>query len=298
MGADGSCHHWAVNQADETRGLLAAALATALLAGSGRLGPGALLGAVAVVQAAVIVTWALAGAPPAPTGPSYSGGPVVGPALPGRGGALVIGVAAAVAADAAVLTWPHGSLSAVLFVLGLVVPAMFVHQLTRGVVRARVVESLSGIAVVVVCVVALSALVQLRHNAHGSILTVAALVATGAAVVVAGLVDLVFSRPRYDPDVPRGFTATVVATAAGTFAGVLALDQLDRVGTATVVLLCAAAAASAALVCVGTGFLAYGSADGRADSADGRARLFGPVAVGIMPLALSAPAAYVLLLCA
>ena len=42
---------------------------------------------------------------------------------------------------------PHGRFGALLAVAGLAVPLMFVHQLSRGAARVRVVESLSGIAV-------------------------------------------------------------------------------------------------------------------------------------------------------
>ena len=109
-------------------------------------GPGQLVLGVAIVQGVLIVAW------------------VFGTDMPGRIGALIIAVLAAVASDAVMSAWPHSQLGPLIGVLGLAVPAMFVHQLARGVVRSRVVESLSAVAVVVVATVALSALIQLRHE--------------------------------------------------------------------------------------------------------------------------------------
>ena len=294
-------NHDAVSQADQTRTMLATAGSTVVLAGAAALGPAELLGAIALAQALLIVIVALMGAPPAPA-PDGSASNVIRPgraaptggaALPGRIGAMIIGGLAAVGADVAVSLRPHDALSPVLFVLGLAVPAMFVHQLTRGVVRSRVVESVSGIAVVVVSVVALTALVQLRHESDGATLAEAAIWAVGLAVAVASFVDLVWSHPRYDVDVPRGFTATVLGTAAGTSAGTFALRDLGQFTTGRALVLCGICAVAGAVVAVVVGFIAQGLSDSPTDPTVRRVR---PVAFGILPLALVAPAAYVVLL--
>ena len=110
--------------------------------------PGAvqLLVAIAVVQALLALAWAVVLRPP------------------GRTGGLVIGAGAAVAADVAASVWPHSGLAAMTAVFGLAVPAMFVHQLLRGLGRVRVLASFGGIALLVLCEAALPALLQLRHE--------------------------------------------------------------------------------------------------------------------------------------
>ncbi len=221
-----------------------------------------------------------------------------GSAVPGRIGTVLIGAAAAVGADIAASVRPHDALAPMLVVLGLAIPAMFVHQLTRGVVRTRVVESLSGIAVIVVAVVALTALLQLRQEFDGARLAVAATAVAGVAVVLAGLVDLGWSRPRFDPTVARGLTGVVVGIVAATVVGVLVLRPLTQYGNPVAALLCAIIAALAALLSVSASMIAAGIATSgsaaRQQRPDGtRLR---PVALAIVPVCLVAPAAYLLLL--
>src|SRR6266536_187111 len=71
---------------------------------------------------------------------------VFGTGLPGRIGGLLIGAAVAGGADAVLHLRDRASLSGLLGVLGLTVPALLLHQLSRGVVRVRVTESMSGVA--------------------------------------------------------------------------------------------------------------------------------------------------------
>lgn len=314
---------------------LAAAGACALLAAGAVAGALALLIAVAVVQGLLVLTWALSCGPPRESDPlrsdgelagygsaeppdiglssSDQGGPEVdrfaldrfelesvdpGRAVPGRIGTVLIGGAAAAGADIAASVRPHDALAPMLVVLGLAIPAMFAHQLTRGVVRTRVVESLSGIAVIVGAVVALTALLQLRHEFDGARLAVAAVVVAGAAIVLAGLVDLAWSRPRFDPTVARGLTGVVVGIIAATVVGVLVLRPLTQYGNPVAVLLCAIIAAVAALLSVSASMIAAGigttGALAQPQNADGSG--LRPLAVAILPVCLVAPVAYLLLL--
>jgi hypothetical protein len=128
--------------------------------------------------------------------------------------------------------WPHSRLGTLLPVIGLAIPVLFVHQLSRGVARVRLVESLAAVSFAVVAVVSLAAYVQLRHEFAGSgTATDAATAATGAAAaaIVAGLlVDMVIAAPRFDPEVPRGLLGLVASAAVGGCVGYLVLkDELS-----------------------------------------------------------------------
>jgi hypothetical protein len=228
--------------------LLLAAL-VAILAGAA-LGVGAqhsattLLAAVAAAQAALVGAWTF------------------GAAVPGRIGSLLIGVGVAAGADIVVMVWPHGRLGALLPVLATVSLAMFVHQLTRGVVRTRVVESLSDITLVVVAVAALPALVQLRHEfrADDQLDRVASAVvgAAAAALVVGFLVDAVGSRPRFDVAVARGLPAVILAGVAGGLIGWARLRHLAEFSGWRAVVVGAAVGLTAVLVSVGASFAEAG----------------------------------------
>lgn len=287
---------------------LAVVVVTAVLTAGAAAGALGLLVAVGAVQGLFVLTWALTCGPPRPstlshradtTAPSADDelGRDPGAAVPGRIGTALVGAAAAAGADIAASVRPHDALAPMLVVLGLTIPAMFIHQLTRGVVRGYVVESVSGIAVVVVAVVALSALLQLRHEFDGARMTEAAVVVAGVAVALAYLVDLVWSRPRFDPQVPRGLTGVVVGIAGATAAGVLVLRALTQYGNLIAALLCGIIAAVAALVSVSASMISAGIAVGTARAVPGGVvERLRPVALAILPLALVAPVAYLLLL--
>lgn len=186
-----------------------AVLAGAALGVTGRTSATALLVAIAVLQALLAVAWPLT------------------LAVPGHKGTILIAALAGGAADAVVWVWPAGRLGTLLAVFGLAVPVLFLHQLARGAARVRVLESLSGQAILVVAEVALPALLQLRHEFAGSEAgsdVVLAVVASGAAALVVGyLSDLVHSAPRFDARVPRGLIGVVLAAAAGAAVGQLVL---------------------------------------------------------------------------
>lgn len=195
--------------------LLGSLVITLVLAGgltaAGRASALALLVAVAVVQAVAGLAW------------------VFGTALPGRIGALVILTAAAAGADVCVSVWPHSRLGTLLAVCGLAIPALFVHQLARSAARVRVADSLGAIAFGVLVVVALPALIQLRHefssSANGGKVVAGVVAAAGAALVVGFLVDMVLPAPRFDPTVPRGLLAVIASAGVGGSIGQLTLHS-------------------------------------------------------------------------
>lgn len=192
--------------------VLSALLAGALALGA-QLGPVALLVAVALVQAVLIPSW------------------VLGAGLPGRIGGLILGALAAAGADAATMHWHDSGYSPVLGVLGVAIPLMFVHQLTRGVVRTRVVESMAGITVLVIAVASLSGLLVLRRQGSGATITLALCGAIGVGLVVNHLTDSVLPAPRFDPALDRGLPGVVAGVLAGALIGLLALrNDLDFSG--------------------------------------------------------------------
>ncbi|MBV9593709.1 MAG: hypothetical protein JO147_07945 [Actinobacteria bacterium] len=234
----------------------------------------ALLIAVAATQGCTVLSW------------------VIGTALPGRIGALVIGAMAAAAADTVVSVWPHGQLGTLVGVVGLALAVMFFHQLTRGVVRARVVESLSDIALLIVVTVALASFVQLRHEVDGRQLVMSVALITGAALVVGFVIDLVCPRPRFDPEVSRGLLAVVVSTLAGAAVGYVRLKGTIEFNAGRAAFLGAALAAIAALFAMATGFIQHASSL----PSSGFARRLRPVfGIGIA-YGLVAPTAYLLCL--
>ena len=196
--------------------------------------PGVLV-SVAVVQALLVPAW------------------ILGARRPGRIGGMIVGSGAAAAADVALLVRDRTSPAVLLGVLGLALPALFAHQLTRGVVRARVTESLAGIAVLIAAEVALSTLIALARAEDGHRLAGAVVLAAAAGLAVARLTDAVAPVPGIADGVPYGLLAVVLATGAGAAAGAVArggpLSAAGGAGVGAVVGLVAA------LVAVGAGFL-------------------------------------------
>lgn len=259
-------------------GMAVALLVGALLVGCARSSAVALLVAVAVVQALAALSW------------------VFGTALPGRKGALVLTAAAAAGADVAVSVWPDSRLGPLLGVLGLAVPAMFVHQLMRGAARVRLLTSLGGTAVAVVTVVAAAALVQLRHEFDGSSLggrVVAAVAAASAGALVVGqLVDLVMPAPRFDPEVDRGLLAVVASAGLGGSVGHLLLGGDAAFIDGRGAFVGAALGALAAFLAIGVAFVEHSTPL----PAAGAARRLRPVLGVVVPLCLLAPVGFLLCL--
>jgi hypothetical protein len=229
-----------VDGGEARRGRLVAA-GVAVAVGLG-LGAGAVLGrpgvvvSVALVQALLVPAW------------------ILGAQRPGRIGGMIIGLGAAAAADAALLVRDRTSPAVLLGVLGLALPALLVHQLTRGVVRVRVTESLAGVALLVAAEVALSTLIALDRAEAGHRLVGTVVLAAAAGLAAAHLTDAVAPVPRIADGVPYGLLAVVLAAVAGAAAGAgTGGGPLSIAGGAGVG---AVVGTVAALVAVGAGFLA------------------------------------------
>ena len=276
LGTDGASRASASDAGgiDHVSGAAVAVLAGVLLAVTAHAGALALLVAVAVTQAALVGSW------------------VFGTALPGRIGAIVISALAAGGADTIVSLRPHSQLGALLPVLGLVLPAMFIHQLTRGVVRNRVVESLSDIALLVVAIVALSALVQLRHELLGEKTAYAVALIAPAALVVGHFVDMVLPAPHFDPKVSRGLLGVLASAGVAGLVGRLILGGQLEFAAGRSVFLGASIGVLVALFAVGAGFIEHATSL----PAAGRAVRLRPVFSTLLPIALVAPVAYLLCL--
>jgi hypothetical protein len=256
----------------------AAAVVGAALAITARAGATPLLIAIAVVQALVALSW------------------VFGTVMPGRRGAVVLAALASAGADVAVSVWPHGKLGTLLAVLGLAVPAMFVHQLTRGAARVQVVSSMAATALLILAEVSLPALLQLRHefgagDLGGKVVATAA-AAMGGALVIGCLVDLVLPAPRFDPVVPRGLLALVASGGLGGSVGYLMLrGQAEFLGGRSA-FMGAALGALTGLLAVATAFVLYSTPQ----PTGGLGRGVRPLLSAVLPVVLLSPVAFLLCL--
>ncbi len=208
----------------------------AVLAAGAVIGPIGTLVAVAVLQLVLVPAW------------------VLGNALPGRIGAIILGLLAAAGADTAVMHWHSSGYSPVLGVLAVAIPLMFIHQLTRGVVRTRVVESLAGSTVLVIAAVAAPGLIVLRYQADGRTISLAVAGALGVALVVAHLTDVVLPSPRFDPSMDRGLPAVVLGVIAGAVVGFLVSRNLVDFAGGRSAFVGAAIGAVGCLLSIGTSF--------------------------------------------
>jgi hypothetical protein len=254
------------------------ALAGGVLAAGSYLGPAALLVAVGLMQLLLTLSW------------------LFGTAVPGRMGGLALAVLAAGGADATITHWPDSGYSPALGVLGMAVPLLFLHQLSRGVVRTRVLESLADITVLLVALVALAGLIVQRRQGNGDILTPAVLGAITAGLVAGHFTDAVLPAPRFDTAVDRGLPALVVGVLVGAAVGLLSLRRVMDFAGGRGAFVGAAIAAVACLLSIGAAFSGVHSSlapTGTAGPAGPAVRLR-PVAAVLMTMALSTPAAYVL----
>ncbi|MGI8665016.1 MAG: hypothetical protein ACR2N4_03140 [Jatrophihabitans sp.] len=265
--------------------VLTAVLGGVLAAGS-YLGNVGVLVAIGVLQLVLILSW------------------VLGTGLPGRIGALLLGVLAAAGADVSTAHWHDSGYSPVLAVLALAIPLMFAHQLSRGVVRTRVVESLAGITMLLIAVVAVAGLIVLRRQGNGETITLALIGAITAGLVAGHFTDAVLPAPRFDPTVDRGLPAVLVGVAVGGAVGLLALRQIIDFAGGRGAFVGAAVAAVACLLSIGATFAETRTSavpavpvpmpapdPGPVDARWARLR---PAAAVTVTLALSVPAAYVL----
>jgi hypothetical protein len=181
-----------------------AALAVALLVGLPEvLGDVGRLAAVLVLQLGLVLAWAVT------TG------------IQGFTGSLIVGAAAAVAADLALVLPVRGALGGLLAVFGLGFLAVVLQQMFRT-PRHDLVASLSAGVLLFCAIGALAALLLVGRGPGGSTRALVVLLAVGAALVAGHLVDLVLPRLHLAPGVPRGLpglAVSVLAGAAVTFLG-------------------------------------------------------------------------------
>ena len=250
-----------------------AAVATTGLAVSAYTGRTGLLAGVGLLQALLVVAW------------------VVGTGLPGRLGGLLIGAGVAAGGDAALHLRDRASLAALLGVLGLSFPAALLHQLSRGVVRVRVTESLSGVVALSTANACAAAYLALGRAVEGTRLVSAAVTAVGVGLVAGRLVDMVLPVPRFTPEVPHGLLGVGAAIALGSAAGAVYALGASQIDIGEGALLGAGTAGVAALVAVGVGYLAHTVAAQPGERLRGLVLAY--LRVGL-PLALAGPVAYLL----
>jgi len=243
--------------------------AVGLALGAPRFGDAGWLAAVAAMQALLVWAW------------------VMGTAIPGRWGGLLLGAGSGAAADALLLRNAHDGLTPLLTVFGLLFPALLLHQLARGVVRTRLTESLSGIAAGCVAVVALAGYLELRQDAGA--VAAASLLAAAAALVAGRTLDALRPEQVFADGVFHGLLGVAGAVVAG--AAVAAARLLgEPVSTVGAVLLGACVGATVALVAVGAAYVAVTVRPRRTPFAP----LTLPVLKVLLPLAVTAPVAYLL----
>ncbi|MHA3702808.1 hypothetical protein ACXR2U_11565 [Jatrophihabitans sp. YIM 134969] len=257
----------------DTAGLLVSAVVAAL-AGLGlwlaaRGSTDVLVVGVAVAQGLLILAW------------------TTGLRIPGKWGGLVVTTLAAAAADVLAVQFPADQLGVLVPPLGLLVLAVFVAQLLRGVIRVRVVESVSDIAVLGIAVVALASVIVLQHRvldpgAASPTAAVPVVLVIGAALVLGALGDLVAPVPRFDPTVDRGLLGVLLAGVAGGVAGWAVLHDAFGFGPQRGAFLGAALGVVVGLIAVGSSFIRHEvtvatteptvEADGDSASTDGSRR--------------------------
>lgn len=232
----------------DSAGLLVSAVVAALAGGGlwalARSSTTALVVGVAVVQGLLILTW------------------MTGLRVPGRWGGLIVTTLAAIAADVLAVQFPADQLGVLVPPLGLLVLAIFVVQLSRGVMRVRVVESVSDVAVLGIAVVALASLIVLQHRvldpgAASPTAAVPVVLVLGAALVLGALGDLVAPVPRFDPTVERGLLGVLLAGVAGGVAGWAVLHDAFGFGPQRGSFLGAALGVVVGLIAVGSSFIRH-----------------------------------------
>jgi len=249
-----------------------AAVAVALpIAGAELAGNAGRLGAVLLLQLALVGSWVLA------TG--------VGGAL----GTAVVGVLASVGADLALELPDRPRLGGLLVVLG---PAFLVVVLNQMFRRNRqdMVAALSSGVLLVCAVSSLAALLLVGRSESSAGLATSALLVVGAAVIVGHLVDLVLPRPQLAPGVPRGLVGLVLAVTAGTAVGFARRGHGDLVDSLSAAIFGAVLGTVAALVAVAASYVAV-----ETDPGDGRGRAPALwVVQAVLPIAACAPVALAL----
>ena len=212
---------------------------------------------------------------------------VLGTAIPGRWGGLLLGAGSAAAADALLLYDRHDGLVPLLTVFGLLFPAMLMHQLARGVVRTRVTESLSGVATGCVSAAALACYLELRQDAGA--VAAASLLAAAAGLLAGRVLDMLRPEQAFADGIFHGLLGVAGAAVAGAAAAVARLHG-EPVPVLGAGLLGAGIGVTVGLVAVGAAYLAATVRPRRTPFAP----LTLPVLKVLLPVAVTAPVAYLL----
>jgi hypothetical protein len=212
---------------------------------------------------------------------------VMGTAIPGKWGGLLLGAGTAAAADALLLRDTNDGLVPLLTVLGLLFPALLLHQLARGVVRTRLTESLSGVAAECVAVVALACYLELRQDAGP--VAAASLLAAAAGLFAGRVLDTLRPEQAFAEGIFHGLLGVTGAAVTGAAVTGLRLRG-EPVRTLMAVLLGAGMGATVGLVAVGAAYVAVTVRPRRTPFAP----LALPVLKVLLPLAVTGPVAYLL----
>lgn len=250
-------------------GALVALAAAALILTPRWFGPTGLLITVALLQVGLIAIWSQA-----------SG-------TRGHLGALVIGAGTAVAADAVLAVQDEPDLGPLAAILAVAFIAAMLHQLSRSAPRRLATASLAGIGTLAVTVIALSVFLLLYRVTDGGSVYLVTIAATGGAVVVGHLVDLLLPYPRITPGVPRGLLALLLSVGAGVAAAVVLSDPNELTQGLGAAIVGAVLGLISALLAVAASFIA-------AERPQAGWTL--PWLQAVLPLAGAAPIAYFLAL--
>lgn len=267
-------HAAPVRAEDRARKTHVSAAAVALVVGAvavaaPRFDDAGWLAAVAALQVVLVWAW------------------VMGTAIPGKWGGLLLGAGSAAAADALLLRDQHDGLVPLLTVIGLLFPALLLHQLARGVVRTRLTESLSGLAAGCVAVVAMACYLELRQDAGA--IAGASLLAAAAGLFAGRVLDALRPEQAFAEGIFHGLLGVAGATVTGAAVTTVRLhgEPVRALGAG---LLGAGIGATVGLVAVGAAYIAVTVRPRRTPFAPFTL----PVLKVLLPLAVTAPVAYLL----
>jgi hypothetical protein len=233
------------------------------------------LAAVAGLQALLVVAWSIA------------------TARRELAGSLLFGALAALAADLVMVVPDRPTVGGLLGVLGIGVPAAVLRQMFRRSPREALVASLAGSVLLLCLLCALALVLRELGGSEGARLSASALLAVGAAVVAAHVVDLVLPRPQVAYGVPRGLlglVAAVLAAAAVTWFRRRPEDLFDTLGAA---IYGGVVGAVAVLVSLAASYIVV-QADRSARDPRRRGRWALPLIQALLPVAACAPLALAL----
>src|SRR5215218_3023231 len=250
----------------------AAAALTGLLVVGAQMGGPAFAGIVLVVQLLLIAAWYL------------------GVRTPGRIGVAVVSGGAAVAADGAAAYADDATVGPLAGVVAVAFGATIVAQLLRGAARRHVTEAFGATMTLVVAVTSLASTISLDRQSGGPELLTTCLLAAGAGLVVARLLDLVVPGPNVHYAVPRGLVGIGVGSVVGALAAVVSALFTDSLSVPLAAVAGWGVALAGILADLGVGYASAGRAMvGDAPAASPLRPLLGP----LLGLAVAAPAGYV-----